>query len=191
MRTCRSAILACALFFLGSCTAPPPPDFKSKATIKEIMDSVVDPSADVIWESVSTTISARGTEEKFPRNDEEWKGVRRAAIQLMEGTNLLLIPGRRVAQSGEKSEAPNIELEPEQIEALINQDRETWQKLAHGLYDSVIPVLAAIDKKSAEELLNTSDAIDRACETCHLKYWYPNEARNPQLQEGPKDAEKK
>ena len=38
--------------------------------------------------------------------------------------------------------------------------------------------LKAIEKKDAEGLLNTGDGIDKACENCHLKYWYPNEAKN-------------
>jgi len=25
--------------------------------------------------------------------------------------------------------------------------------------------------------LNAGDAIDKACENCHLKYWYPEEAK--------------
>ena len=188
MRTHLLLVLATALLFLGSCTAaeppkqeaaaPPPPEFKLTGTIKDLMDSVIDPNADVIWESVATTISVRGIEEKYPKTEDEWKQVRRSAIALMEGTNLLLMPGRHVAKPGEKAEDAGVELQPEQIEALINQDRTSWNKLAAELYESVIPVLEAIEKKDPEGVLNTSDAIDRACENCHLKYWYPNEAKN-------------
>jgi hypothetical protein len=41
--------------------------------------------------------------------------------------------------------------------------------------DAVIPSLQAIDARDTEALLNAGDAIDRACESCHLKYWYPND----------------
>ena len=77
--------------------APPSPEFRPTATIKDIMDSIIDPSADELWEAVATTVDATGVHEKFPQNDEEWKMVRRDAIRLLEGTNLLLIPGRSVA----------------------------------------------------------------------------------------------
>jgi hypothetical protein len=147
------------------------PEFRLNASIKDIMDSLVDPAADYIWDAVATTVTAKGREEKYPRTDEEWKEVRRRAIQLMEGANLLLIPGRRVAAAGQTAD-PRVELPPDQIEALINQDRASFVSLAHGLYDSVVPALQAIDAKDKEKLLEAGDAIDRACESCHIKYWY-------------------
>ena len=158
------------------------PEFRTTATIKDIMDSMVDPGSDVIWDSVETVVSAKGTEEKMPRTDEEWKNVRNHAIMLLEATNLLLIPGRHVAKPGEKAEDPKVELAPEQIETLINQDRASWVKFAHGLHDATIESFKAIEKKDVEGLLNSGDGIDKACESCHLKYWYPNEAKNLQQQ---------
>src|SRR3989442_1307827 len=35
----------------------------------------------------------------------------------------------------------------------------------------------SVDAKNPEDLLNAGDAIDKACENCHLKYWYPEEAK--------------
>ena len=173
-------LIVFAVHFLVACSAPAPEpdvDFRLTATIKDIMDSVVDPSADEIWGSVAFTVEATGVQDKFPRTDEEWKAVRRSAIRLLEGTNLLLMPGRHVAKPHEKSENPGIELEPEQIETLINNDRQTFQSLAHGLHDSALVALKAIDAKDKDALLDSGDGIDQACENCHLKYWYPNEAK--------------
>src|SRR5262245_17105453 len=59
-------------------------DFRTTATIKDIMDSVVDPSADYLWDSVATIVTRKGTEERRPRTDMEWKEVRRRAIALIE-----------------------------------------------------------------------------------------------------------
>ncbi len=150
----------------------PAPEFRVDATIKDIMDSMVDPSADYIWDAVASTVTAKGVVEKYPRTDEEWKELRRRAIQVMEASNLLLMPGRRVARPGEKGD-PRIELPPERIEALISEDRAAFAKMAHDLYDSVVPALKAIDGKNKDALLDAGDAIDRACENCHMKYWYP------------------
>ena len=149
----------------------PAPEFRLDASIKDIMDSFIDPAADHIWDAVATTVTAKSREEKFPRTDEEWKELRRRAIQLMEGANLLLIPGRRVAAPGQSAD-PRIELPPDQIEAVINQDRASFTRMARELYDSVLPALHAIDAKDKEKLLEAGDAIDRACESCHIKYWY-------------------
>jgi len=147
--------------------------FRTTATIKDIMDSVVDPSADYLWDSVATIVSRKGTEERRPRTDMEWKEVRRRAIALVEATNLLIMDGRKVAKPGEKSENPGIELGPEEIQGLIDEDRASLIKFAHGLHDAGMKALAAIDKKDPDALSDSGEAIDEACEQCHLKYWYP------------------
>ena len=151
------------------------------ATIKDIMDSMIDPSANALWDSMAVHIGAEGTGVKIPRNDEEWRELQCKAITLAEAANLLLMPGRRVAKSGEKSENPKIELQPEQIEILIGEDRAAWSALARGLHDSTMPVLDAIEKKDVQALLAGGNAINRACDKCHQKYWYPN--RQKVLQE--------
>jgi hypothetical protein len=152
-------------------------EFRPKATVKDIMDSMIDPSADFLWNAVSTTISVRGIQEKQPRTDEEWLDARRNAIRLLEATNLLLMSGRHVAKHGDKATDPKIELRPEQIENLIADDRQAWIGFAHGLYDAVVPALDAIDARNADGLMDAGEKIDTACENCHLRYWYPNSAR--------------
>ena len=137
------------------------------------MDSVVDPSSDYLWESVATIVTKKGTEERRPRTDEDWKQARRRAIALIEGTNLLVMEGRLVAKPGEKSENPGIELGPEEIKAVIDSDRASFIKFAHALHDAGTKALAAIDAKNADGLSDAGETIDEACEQCHLKYWYP------------------
>ena len=172
------------LLFLAGCNASQPqsqapaqPEYRTTATVKDIMDALVDPGSDYIWDSVETVVSAKGTEEKAPHTDEEWKQVRNHAIMLLEATNLLQIPGRHVAKPGEKAEDPKVELSPDQIEESINKDRASWIKYAHGLHDATMEAFKAIEAKDTEGLLNAGDGIDNACEKCHLQYWYPNEKR--------------
>ena len=52
------------------------PEYRLDATIKDIMDSFVDPSADYIWDAVSTTVTAKGAVERYPQTDDEWKDYR-------------------------------------------------------------------------------------------------------------------
>src|SRR4051794_14373938 len=102
MRTFSVTALTISLLFLCNSCAPQQTqtqvqqtqaEYRTTATVKDIMDSMVDPGADYIWDSVETVVSAKGVEEKAPHTDEEWKNVRRHAIMLMEATNLLQIPG--------------------------------------------------------------------------------------------------
>jgi len=149
--------------------------YNTVATIKDIMDSLVDPSADYIWESIATVVSSEGVIEKAPKNDEEWKEERRHAIALVEAANLLKMPGRHVAKAGEKSENPGIELGPEEIEALIVKDRNAFIKLAEDFQDTAIKQLKAVDDKNIGALLEVGGDLDAKCENCHKTYWYPND----------------
>ncbi len=178
------AVSASVLLLVAGCnsqqpqqqaSAQPQADFRPTATVKDIMDALVDPGSDYIWDSVETVVSAKGTEEKAPHTDEEWKQVRNHAIMLLEATNLLQMPGRHVAMAGEKADDPKVELGPEQIEELINKDRASWINYTHGLHDATMAAFKAIEKKDSEGLLDAGDGIDNACEKCHLQYWYPNE----------------
>jgi hypothetical protein len=159
----------------GSCRASQPPqsDYRPTSTIKDIMDSMVDANADAVWDAVAIEVTVTGTEQRAPKTDEEWKNVRRHAIPVLEATNLLLIPGRKVARPGEKADSPKVELAPERIQTLIDQDRESFVKLAHGLHDAMVVAIKAIDDKNPDALFDAGDGIDKACENCHLKYWYP------------------
>jgi hypothetical protein len=159
--------------------APPPPEYVPTATVKDLMQSVVDPNADVVWLAVTTVQSQKGTVETKPKNDEEWTKVRHGAIALMEASNLLMVPGRPVARPGEKSETPGVELEPSEMEALINKDLAAWRKRAHGLHEAGVAAIQAIDAKDADKLFEVGEQIERACESCHSQYWYPNEKIPP------------
>jgi hypothetical protein len=139
------------------------------------MDSIVDPNADYLWDSVSTESNAKGVTTKAPKSDDDWIDERHHAIALMEATNLIQMPGRRVAQPGEKAENPNIEESPEEIQALIDADRASWMKHAQGLYDATIVMMNAIDAKDATGVTNASEGLDKACENCHSQYWYPHQ----------------
>jgi len=169
------AIFVVALI-AGCKAAPPPPppapEFRPNSPIVEIMEYMVEPSADVLWESVATIVNEKGIEDRRPRTDEEWTVVKRSAVTLVEATNLLLID-RPAAHPGTKSENPNIELEPAQIDKLRAEDPALWKMYVKALYDAALPSLNAINKKDADALLNSGEGIDTACENCHLHYWYP------------------
>src|SRR5436309_2269347 len=141
MRTWLWLVLAGVPLIVGSGCRAREPEYRPSATVKDIMDSMIDPGADVLWNSVATIVSAAGTEERAPRTDEEWASVKRSAVQLVEATNLLLMRERHVAKPGEKSENPDVELGPDVIERMINDDRTAWTNLAHGLHDAALPAL--------------------------------------------------
>jgi cytochrome c556 len=149
--------------------------FIPQFSIEEIMESTVMPAAQIIWDSVAVDVTEKGTIEKGPLTDEDWEKLRETAVTLAESTNLLVVPGRRAAPAGAKSENPDSELEPEQIQALMAKNRPAWVAHAHVLHEAAMEALRAIDARKLDAITDAGGTIDAACEGCHLQFWYPNQ----------------
>ena len=179
----NSLLVASVLAFgLASCAkqeapkpAPPPIPFQLTASIIDLMSGQIDPAADFLWDSVATITGPKGTEEKQPRTDAEWAAVRRQALGLIEGVNLLMMEGRVVAHPGQTLENPPGagDLTPEQSLAAISADRMTFIAYARTLQDAGALALKAIDARNVDAFLEAGGVIDEACEQCHKKFWYP------------------
>ena len=181
---------AAALLFVSAATAqycskpaaaPATPALEVKAvvSVKELMENIIDPIADNVFDAVGSDVSAKGIVEIKPTTDEDWAKVRIGAVTLAEGTNLLKIP-RRIAPPGDKNNSggPNApELSPEDIQAKVDGDRALWNKNADGLRDVALEVLDIVKRKDADALFQAGSKLDKACENCHLEYWYPGDRK--------------
>jgi hypothetical protein len=146
-------------------------------SIKEIMESVVDPSADALWNAVGTVLDKEGVHEMLPKTQEEWLDVRRAAVRIVEGANLLMMPGREAAPPGTASEAPGVELEPPEMTALIKKNQKGFEAFARALQAVGVEALRAVDSKDVPELMDVGARMENVCESCHQTFWYPQEKR--------------
>jgi hypothetical protein len=145
------------------------------SSIKDLMESIIDPSADALWGAVGTVVDNEGTHESLPKTQEEWLDLRRAAVRIIEGGNLLMVPGREAAPVGTKSEAPGVELEPAQITALIKKNRKSFNAFAKALQDLGLEALRASEAKNPVLVVEIGGRMEDVCESCHKTFWYPQE----------------
>jgi hypothetical protein len=148
-------------------------DHPTYSTIRDLMESIIDPSADVIWGAVGTVADKQGVRDLSPKTPEDWLEVRRAAVRLIEGGNLLMMPGRQAAPAGAKSEAPGVELEPAEIAALVRKEREGFDAFAMALQAIGVEALQAIEAKNTDLLIEVGGRMEEVCESCHQTFWYP------------------
>jgi cytochrome c556 len=148
------------------------------ATVQELMDGIVDPAADGLWDAVETTLSKEGVEEKQPRTPEEWAEVRRKAITLIEASTLLAMPGRKVAAKPFPAEAEGA-LDSQQIQMRIDANRAAFRGFARALRQASRQALVAIDAKDPAALVRAGGVLDGVCEGCHMSFWYPNQVIPP------------
>jgi len=150
-------------------------NFEPDATIAEVMESIVMPSAEALWDAVAVDVTIDGVIENIPKTDEDWEMVRWKAVNLAEATNLLLVPGRRVDAPGVVSEFPDDELGPAEIQALLDSNWQAWVAHAHALHQVAIQTIGVVDAHDVDGLTTIGGAIDGACESCHLQFWYPEQ----------------
>src|ERR1700704_3052486 len=95
-RSAGGLILLAAVLQFGCAVAPMPPVL----SLKQLMEWVIDPAADAVWDPVKTIITEQGAKEIAPQTQEEWDAVRNGAAMLIESSNLLMMD-RRARDQGE------------------------------------------------------------------------------------------
>lgn len=134
-------VLGCASCGGGS----EPPPFRAVADNKLLMQAVIDPMADVVWESVKTIVTSKGTEEIRPKTEADWTNVRNAAVALTESGNLLMLVPRA-------------------------KDGGEWMKASQQLIATGEAAIRAADSKNADRLFTVGGDIYEACTNCHRQY---------------------
>jgi hypothetical protein len=113
--------------------------------MKQLMNAVVDPAADVIWGSVGTIVSAEGTVERSPQTDEEWTAVLNSAFVITESGNLMMM-GSRAKDSGE------------------------WMRHAQDLIEVGLRTIKAAEARNKDAIFTLGGDIYEVCANCHQTY---------------------
>lgn len=181
MSLARNALLIGAVLAavtLTACNAPTQTSrFQPTAGVQDIMAFMIDPAADFLWESVSTTVSSAGVEEKRPRTDAEWNEVKRQAVILTESANLLEIPGRHVVTAGGELEDKGTpgNLTAAESEQAIQDKLQVYLSFAHAMHEVGDSMVRAADNRDVNALVDAGGELDQVCEGCHLQFWYPGQ----------------
>jgi hypothetical protein len=164
-------LLACALVAAGCKPAQP------KTTIQQYMEGVVNPAGDFLFHSVEDISDANGTRLKAPKSEAEWQAVRDQLKVMHDAPDILTDPGIKAAPPGFKAEHPGIESDPAWIQKAIDDHRSDFDLHAQRLRDAADAAQRATDLHDARALQRALDRVDKACESCHLHYFYPNDKR--------------
>lgn len=116
--------------------------YEPVATVRELMDAVVVPASDAVFDAIVYT---NGVLEQSPRTDDDWARLRLRAMTLAEAGNLLLLPGRSV-------------------------DGENWVLRANQMIDGAVAIAAAAESRDTSRVLETGSVLYRSCVACHEQY---------------------
>ena len=157
-------------------TQPPQaPVFMPVLSVKELMENIVDPQADYVFDAVGSDISPKGVVDIKPTTDEDWTRIQRGAYVLAESSNLLKMTRKMAPEGAANVEPGGPELTPAQIEAKVKENPALWNSHADTLRTEALKVIEIVKARDAGKLLAAGSAIDQACEACHLDFWYPGD----------------
>ena len=72
-------------------SAPVASPIKPYASLQELMEDVVDRSADAVWESSGFVSDRNGLHDRSPKTDSQWLALRGNVITLIEAANLVMV----------------------------------------------------------------------------------------------------
>ena len=154
-------------------------EMKAVVSVKELMRYTIDPISDNVFDAVTYESTKKGVKEVFPKTDEDWEKVKIGAVTLAEAIYLLKLP-RPFAPAGDvnNSTGPNPpELSPAQIQAKVDADPVLWDAKIQALRNVALSLIEIADKRDTKELFDAGETLDKACEACHLEYWYPGDRK--------------
>lgn len=151
MRIPAIVLVTCLLLGCGGGenTASNSTPFNPTTNMTDLMNWVIDPTADVIWLNSGWEITEDGERELFPRNDEEWQKLVHASAILAESGNLLMIPGR----AGEPADKA-----------------ADWNAYSQGMIDTSNLLLKAAQEQDKQAIFDLGGRLYQVCVACHNRY---------------------
>jgi hypothetical protein len=126
--------------------------YSTTLDVKQVMNWVMDPNANIVFNAVATIVTEHGEEKVEPNTDAEWSTVRNSAAVILESGNLLMLPGRARPEGD-------------------------WNEKAKALSAAAEAALQATDVKDPEALFTAAGDLYEACSACHARYVYADGAK--------------
>lgn len=148
------ATLAVALsLFLAACapqeeaadTTVTESSYNTELNVQELMALVLEPAADILWDSGGWVMDAAGYEELYPTTDDGWAYVRAQAAIVVESGNSLAIPGRA-------------------------EDNDAWMIYSEGLSEAGVLAMEAAAAQDKEAFFQAGAQLYSVCTACHQAY---------------------
>ena len=143
-----TALVACS----GAPSSAPATLTPVQITIRDVMGSVIDPSADALFESIQDIADSHGITHKAPHSDADWALVQQHLQVLSSAADALRTPGLAAARPEQRSAFPDIENQPEEVQALLGLHHDDFVRRTDALQQAAQAGLAAVDARNTPAL---------------------------------------
>jgi len=145
------------LLAAGACAPDEPAStYRPIGDMADLMNGVVEPAAEVIWDAVGVIVDSAGEHQLAPQTEEDWLALRAAAYTVAESGNLLMMPERAL-------------------------DQGAWITMSQTLVEMGQRAIEATDARNLDAIFDVGAEIYYVCTNCHGAYAIetlrPNDAR--------------
>lgn len=154
-RVARALSLA-VLFGAAACSAAPEADeevYYIDQSMLEFMNNAMQPAAEGVWDRTGYLTDEAGFHTLFPQDEAGWREAEQASLILAELSNVLMLPGRRVAE-------------------------KEWDGGVEAVRITALAAADAARAKDEEAFMQAALAINNACQSCHVRYDRPEAPAN-------------
>ena len=125
-----------------------PDRYYTGQSMHDFMSKVMQPAAQGVWDKTGYLMNEDGLHTRFPQDDSEWREAEAAALLVAELSNVMAIPGRRIAE-------------------------RDWDEAVKGVRLTSLAAADAARKHNEDDFMNFAFALNNACQSCHVKYARP------------------
>lgn len=170
----RWAGVAIPALLIGICGAAIAADAEETLYVRSEMLGAVNEATAALWDVGNNAMGENGDIDPRLMSEEAWDRIA-AAAAILEASS------RRMADAHTiKAALPGHELDEQpdaysmaDVQRYIDEDPQMFRAMAQAMADHSAKVQAAAHSRQAGETSLLIGELDQICETCHVRYWYP------------------
>lgn len=171
---------ACGAVALAACSQQAnQPEAPATPTLHEVMKEQIDANADALWDVTNAAIDDDAMLDASKLGDAGWARIVDLSGKVEDGARTLAaMDPIVVAAPGVKISDSDIENghTAAQVQAFVDADPATFRNLATTLADHMAELKTAAMARDATTAARLVNELDGVCESCHLDFWYPEQA---------------
>jgi len=141
--------------------------------IRGVMQQSVNPAILEIWDVGNNAMSDDGGIDPAKMTDESWSRLAGAAEKLGEASRTIAAADKISAAAPDNSDTAEGEISMSDVQRFIDADADGLRELALNQAEHADRLLAAAKAKDAATAGDLVAGMDLVCESCHMRYWYP------------------
>jgi len=174
----KKPLLLAALVLIAACSQEQEAAH-APTTLHAVMLADIDGPADALWDVCNAAIGDEGGLDPAKMDDARWTQIADLADQVAAGAAKIAAMDPIVAAPAGTAIGDSDIVgghSAAQVQAFIDRDPAGLRALAEALGTHTANLAAAARAHDAATAGPLVDALDGVCESCHLEYWYPEQA---------------